>query len=159
MMTEVMVLLLGGLEGDRPWRNVEATRSEILLSEKARWKIYLGRVLCVECARVYWFCKARRSALPMSMGARPALRGPLLIASRRILLAIRGAQANLSGLHEAITPALHQTCQMPLNVLLSLILTCLIEDEGTQKTYLPETYLLGARGNLRDLAKIPTAFA
>eukprot|EP00983_Pelagomonas_calceolata_P014931 474290-Pelagomonas_calceolata.AAC.1 len=49
----------------------------LCLSGKRRGKMNLGR-----------FCRARRSALPMSMEARPAPNGPLLTPLRRILLAM-----------------------------------------------------------------------
>eukprot|EP00983_Pelagomonas_calceolata_P094448 1157891-Pelagomonas_calceolata.AAC.16 len=50
----------------------------LCLSGKRRGNMCLGRVLFVECSGICRFCKARRTALPMSMEARPAPRGPLL---------------------------------------------------------------------------------
>eukprot|EP00983_Pelagomonas_calceolata_P050408 1141960-Pelagomonas_calceolata.AAC.6 len=47
--------------------------------------MYLGWVLFVECSGICRFCRARRSALPMSMEARPAPRGPLLTPLRIML--------------------------------------------------------------------------
>eukprot|EP00983_Pelagomonas_calceolata_P051467 1142424-Pelagomonas_calceolata.AAC.7 len=48
-----------------------------------------------ECSGICRSCKARRSALPMSMGARPAPRWPLLIALRSILQGILCRSVNI----------------------------------------------------------------
>eukprot|EP00983_Pelagomonas_calceolata_P083914 1156255-Pelagomonas_calceolata.AAC.1 len=55
-----------------------ATRREPLFVRETMRENVLGRVLVVECSGICRFCKARQSALPMSMEARTAPRGPLL---------------------------------------------------------------------------------
>eukprot|EP00983_Pelagomonas_calceolata_P026497 831907-Pelagomonas_calceolata.AAC.1 len=71
--------------------------------------MYLGRVLFVECSEICRFCEARRSALPMSMEARPAPKGPLLIQLlrvlvRRTLLAIMWRAVNIFDMVECLHP-------------------------------------------------------
>eukprot|EP00983_Pelagomonas_calceolata_P127754 1161442-Pelagomonas_calceolata.AAC.2 len=66
----------------------EQLEVSLCLSGNQQGKINLGRVTFVECLGNWGSCKARQPALPMSMEARPAPKGPLLIPLIRILPAI-----------------------------------------------------------------------